>query len=194
MAPLCPTGYAEDNGGDRSKEEVPMAAAAAEICLRNFRLEFIKGLIAVRKNPTSQLSVKNTPPARKRRVAKTGPAVILKNCTSEHSHLHLHLEDENRVELQALKPWLGRPQRTPDQRREAQLHVLIELVERVKAMLRDVCALANIAVVKVTQHRLTLDVNARVAELEVSLFLQPANASFRPISAALIREAWRVHR
>jgi len=48
----------------------------------------------------------------------------------------------------------------------------VELVKRVKPMLRHVRSLTKFAVVEVPQHRFTLDVNARVAELDVALLLQ----------------------
>ena len=59
---------------------------------------------------------------------------------------------------------------------------------------RDVRPLANIAVVEVAQHRLALNVDAGVSELQITFFLQATNSSFSPISAPVMRVAGGIDR
>jgi hypothetical protein len=55
-----------------------MASAAPDICFRKLRLEFIGIQRAKWPRASCSVGIRLALPARKRRVAKTGPAAILK--------------------------------------------------------------------------------------------------------------------
>ena len=73
------------------------------------------------------------------------------------------------------------------QRRRTQLHAAIKLIEAVDSMLGYIRALADVAVVEITENGFALDVYARVSDLPVPLLLETAESSLRPVAAALIR-------
>src|ERR1700731_4857069 len=111
-----------------------------------------------------------------------GPICFTAGSTGPSSQL----EDVNRVKLQACEPRLFRRKRTADQSGKAQLHFPVKLIEGVEAMLCDIRPLANIALIEVAHNVLALDVDARISDLQIPLFLQSANSPFRPVSAPLM--------
>src|SRR6267143_6825972 len=109
------------------------------------------------------------------------------------------LELVNDVKLQALQHRLRRSrgmpvERAPDQTGEAQLDVLVGLVEHFYTMLGDIAVLAQVAEVEGAHDGFAFDEHARVGELEVLGFREAADAAFEPIATALAREAGGVAR
>src|SRR6267142_5628120 len=104
----------------------------------------------------------------------------------------LELVDD--VKLQALQHRLRRRRGVPvegttDQTGEAQLDILVCLVEHFDAVLANVAVLPQVAEVERAHDGFTFDEHAGVGKLEVFDLGKPADAAFEPVAAALTREA-----
>src|SRR6267143_4203528 len=104
----------------------------------------------------------------------------------------LELVDD--VELQALQDWLGRSrsvpvERAPEETGEAQLDILVCLIEHFDAVLANIAVLPQVAEVERAHDGFTFDEHAGVGKLDVFDLRKPADAAFEPVAAALTREA-----